>query len=58
VSIDYLTEAEALHLVEVGGFAIRDVGLLLSAIARPQTTVYGMEAYQDLWTKAAALLES
>lgn len=58
MSIDYLSEAEAVHLVEVGGFAIRDVGLLFSVIARPQATVYGMEAYPDLWAKAAALLES
>ena len=44
--------------MQVEGFVIRDLGLLASAIARPQTTVYGAEAYHDLWTKAAALLES
>jgi death-on-curing protein len=37
---------------------IRDVGLLGSAVARPQTTVFGADAYPDLWTKAAALLHS
>jgi death-on-curing protein len=37
---------------------IRDVGLLGSAVARPQATVYGEDAYPDLWTKAAALLQS
>ncbi len=37
---------------------IRDVGLLGSAVARPQATVYGQDAYSDLWTKAAALLQS
>jgi death on curing protein len=37
---------------------IRDVGLLGSAIARPQTTVFGDDAYPDIWTKAAALLHS
>jgi death-on-curing protein len=37
---------------------IRDVGLLGSAVARPQTTAYGADAYPDLWTKAAALLLS
>jgi len=37
---------------------IRDVGLLGSAVARPQTTVFGDDAYPDLWTKAAALLQS
>jgi death-on-curing protein len=37
---------------------IRDVGLLESAAARPQTTVLGQDAYPDLMTKAAALLQS
>ncbi|MPZ28560.1 MAG: type II toxin-antitoxin system death-on-curing family toxin [Micromonosporaceae bacterium] len=34
---------------------VRDFGLLESAAARPQTTVFGAEAYPDLWAKAAAL---
>jgi death-on-curing protein len=37
---------------------IRDIGLLGSAAARPRTTVFGQDAYPDLWTKAAALLHS
>ncbi len=37
---------------------IRDVGLLGSAAARPQTTVMGADAYSDVWQKAAALLQS
>jgi death-on-curing protein len=37
---------------------IRDVGLLGSAAACPQTTAFGEDAYPDLWTKAAALLQS
>ena len=37
---------------------IRDVGLLGAAAARPQTTAFGEDAYPDLWTKAAALLQS
>lgn len=37
---------------------IRDVGLLGSAIARPQTTVGGDDAYPTIWLKAAALLQS
>lgn len=37
---------------------IRDLGLLGSAVARPQTTAFGDDAYPDLWTKAAALLQS
>lgn len=37
---------------------IRDIGLLGSAAARPQTTVFGADAYPDLFGKAAALLHS
>ena len=37
---------------------IRDGGLLASAAARPQATLFGQDAYPDLWTKAAALLHS
>src|SRR5437763_6397496 len=38
--------------------AIRDVGLLGSAVARPQATAFGADAYPDIWTKAAASLLS
>jgi death on curing protein len=37
---------------------IRDIGLLGSAVARPQTRLLGEDAYPDLWMKAAALLQS
>ena len=37
---------------------IRDLGLLGSAVARPQTTAFGDDAYPNIWTKAAALLQS
>ena len=37
---------------------IRDVGLLASAVARPQTTVGGEDAYPTIWLMAAALLQS
>jgi death-on-curing protein len=37
---------------------IRDLGLLEAAAARPKTSVLGEDAYPDLWTKAAALLQS
>ena len=37
---------------------IRDTGLLASAAARPGTSLFGEDAYPDLWTKAAALLQS
>lgn len=37
---------------------VRDLGLLGSAVARPQTSVFGSDAYPTIWTKAAALLDS
>jgi death on curing protein len=37
---------------------IRDVGLLAAAAARAQAAAFGEDAYPDVWTKAAALLES
>ena len=37
---------------------IRDVGLLGSAVARPSTTLLGDDAYPDIWSKAASLLQS
>jgi death-on-curing protein len=37
---------------------IRDIGLIGSAVARPQATAFGEDAYPDIWTKAAALLHS
>lgn len=37
---------------------VRDVGLLMAAVARPRATAFGEEAYPDLDRKAAALLHS
>jgi death on curing protein len=37
---------------------IRDYGLLESALARPQATVFGADAYPGIHGKAAALLHS
>lgn len=37
---------------------IRDLGLLGSAVARPRSSAFGADAYPDIWTKAAALLQS
>ena len=39
-------------------FTVRDVGLLGAAAERPQTSAFGVDAYPDLWTKAAALMQS
>ncbi|WP_353508442.1 type II toxin-antitoxin system death-on-curing family toxin [Intrasporangium sp.] len=37
---------------------VRDIGLLDAAAHRPQSVLYGRQAYPDLDTKAAALLDS
>ncbi|MCW2527893.1 MAG: death-on-curing family protein [Pseudonocardiales bacterium] len=57
----YLTYAELLYIAEraLGGAAmLRDAGLLESAAARPQTSVFGEDAYPTLEDKAAALTHS
>jgi death on curing protein len=57
----YLTLAELLYVAErtLGqDYAVRDYGLLEAAVARPQATVFGKDAYPDLDSKAAALLHS
>ncbi|WP_327268032.1 type II toxin-antitoxin system death-on-curing family toxin [Streptomyces sp. NBC_01218] len=38
--------------------SVRDMGLLVSAIERPRTNVFGSELYPTLHEKAAALLHS
>jgi death-on-curing protein len=38
--------------------SVRDMGLLVSAIERPRTHVFGVELYPALHEKAAALLHS
>lgn len=40
------------------GLTVSDFGLLDAAVARPQATVFGVDAYPDNVTKAAALLQS
>jgi len=41
-----------------GKHALWDRGLLESAVARPQASAFGVDAYPDLASKAAALLHS
>ena len=55
----YLTLPELLILAKrLGEDAVRDYGLLDSALARPQSSVFGQDAYPDVWQKASALMES
>jgi death-on-curing protein len=55
----YLAIDDVLYLAErIGEARPRDIGLAASAVARPQTTVFGADAYPDLDTKVAALFHS
>ena len=57
----YLALPELLHVAErtLGSeYAVRDYGLLGAALARPQATAFGKDAYPDLDAKAAAVLHS
>jgi death-on-curing protein len=57
----YLTLPELVYVAERAlgtDFAVRDYGLLGAALARPQATALGKDAYPALDSKAAALLHS
>ena len=60
----YLTPEQILFLHarlidETGGsHGLRDLGLLLSAAARPRASFEGEDLYPDLFSKAAALMDS
>ncbi|MGV9798882.1 type II toxin-antitoxin system death-on-curing family toxin [Mycobacterium sp. NPDC003449] len=58
---DYLDREDVLIAGSIafgGELTVRDYGLLDAAVARPQATVFGVDAYPELWDKAAALLQS
>jgi death-on-curing protein len=54
----FLDLDDALEQIHFLGFHVRDVGLLQSSLARPNTTLYGADAYPTLDLKAAALMHS
>jgi death-on-curing protein len=58
--IQYLYLDEVIEIGEalIPDFRIRDVGLLESAVNRPEMTVYGREVYKTLAEKIAALMHS
>lgn len=59
IEVEYLDLDDLLEFVRrLRAGPVRDVGLLASAAARPQTTVMGEDAYPALYLKAAALLDS
>lgn len=56
----YLTEEQILAIAGrvMPEVLVRDHGLISSAVARPRSSAFGEDAYPDLETKAAALLQS
>lgn len=55
----YLTTEDLLALGDdLGVGPVRDLGLLASAAHRPSTSLWGSDAYPDVFLKAAALLDS
>lgn len=48
----------AAQLALGGPMEVRDWGLIESALARPQATAFGEDAYSSPWEKAAALMHS
>ena len=59
LSVEQVLFIHARLISETGGMhGVLDLGLLLSAVARPQATFDGQDLYPDIFSKAAALLES
>ncbi|SEB39886.1 MULTISPECIES: type II toxin-antitoxin system death-on-curing family toxin [Microbacterium] len=54
----YLELPQAVGILEDLGLHIRDIGLLSSALARPSSSMFGVEAYPTIEVKAASLLSS
>jgi len=58
-AVEYLTLEDLLGLVRRLGLGpVRDLGLLDAAVARPQSSAFGEDAYPTVELKAAALLHS
>lgn len=60
----YLTPEQILFIHNLvvqktgGSHGVRDLSMLLSALGRPQASFDGRDLYEDLFLKAAALLDS
>jgi death-on-curing protein len=61
VALQYLTVDDVFEInqeVNEGTALLRDITLLESAVARPQASAFGQDAYATLFEKAAALFHS
>ena len=58
--VDHLSVEDLLEIASgiLDEVAVRDMGLLASAAARPQTTAFGEDAYPAFADRAAALMHS
>lgn len=54
----YVELPHAMGVISALGLHVRDIGLLSSALARPASSMFGVEAYPELEMKAAALISS
>ncbi|MBI4079217.1 MAG: type II toxin-antitoxin system death-on-curing family toxin [Candidatus Levybacteria bacterium] len=60
----YLTSAQVLYIHDQlikrfgGSYGVRDLGLVESAVAKPQASFGGNDLYETIFDKAAALLHS
>ena len=55
---EQVVTGEAIHSIVEGKRAVRDMGLLEAAAARPMASAFGEDAYLTLGEKAAVLLHS
>lgn len=59
LNVEQVLFLHARVIEETGGsHGVRDIGLLESAVARLQATFEGQELYLDIFSKAAALMDS
>lgn len=54
----YVELPQAVGILDALGLHVRDIGLLASALARPASSMFGVEAYPQLEVKAASLFSS
>lgn len=54
----FIGRRQALAVIDRLGLHVRDHGLLASALARPEASMFGEDAYATLELKAAALFSS
>lgn len=55
---EQVVTGEAIHTIVNGKRAVRDMGLLEAAAARPEASAFGEDAYPTLGEKAAVLLHA